>query len=175
MFFLRPASEIRPVSTRNLRFSAAFSGSLPVLITSRIRAASALPSSRTLDCSAFVVSRSTCALPFIQVTHAFPPAASAAAPRVTTSGVDHRERDVSCSLSSTSRLRSSYSPRHFSRSNSTAVCSGDIAPDLYLLSIELMDAAENGLPRSFMNPRAASSAETSRSDLWPPLGRRRRN
>jgi hypothetical protein len=28
--------------------------------------------------------------------------------------------------------------------------------DLYLLSIELIEAAENGLPRSFMIPRAAS-------------------
>ena len=32
---------------------------------------------------------------------------------------------------------------------------------LYLLSIELMDAAENGRPRSFMMARAASSAEIS--------------
>ena len=37
-----------------------------------------------------------------------------------------------------------------------------------------MDAAENGTPRSFMMPRCAKSAEMSRSDLWPPLGRLRR-
>jgi hypothetical protein len=42
--------------------------------------------------------------------------------------------------------------------------------DLYLLSIELIEAAENDLPRSFMIPRAASSAEISLSDLWPPFG-----
>jgi hypothetical protein len=45
----------------------------------------------------------------------------------------------------------------------------------YLPSIELIAAAENGLPRSFMMPRDASSAEISRSDLRPPLGRLRRN
>jgi hypothetical protein len=42
-------------------------------------------------------------------------------------------------------------------------------------SIEEIEAAENGLPRSFMMPRRASSAEISLSDLWPPLGRLRRN
>jgi hypothetical protein len=30
---------------------------------------------------------------------------------------------------------------------------------IYLTSIELIDAAENGFPRSFMMPRWASSAE----------------
>jgi hypothetical protein len=34
----------------------------------------------------------------------------------------------------------------------------------YLPSIELIEAAENGLPRSFMMPRKASSAEISRSE-----------
>jgi hypothetical protein len=33
-----------------------------------------------------------------------------------------------------------------------------------------MDAAENDFPRSFMKPRCSSSAEISRSDLWPPFG-----
>jgi hypothetical protein len=37
--------------------------------------------------------------------------------------------------------------------------------------MELIDAAENGRPRSFMMPRAVSSAEISLNDLWPPLGR----
>jgi hypothetical protein len=35
-------------------------------------------------------------------------------------------------------------------------------------SIELIEAAENGFPRSFMMPRCASSAEMSRRDRWPP-------
>jgi hypothetical protein len=39
------------------------------------------------------------------------------------------------------------------------------APRRYLASIELIDAAEKGLPRSFMIPRWASSAEMSRSDM----------
>jgi hypothetical protein len=42
-------------------------------------------------------------------------------------------------------------------------------------NMEAIDAAENGLPRSFMMPRCASSAEISRSDRCPPLGRRRRS
>jgi hypothetical protein len=36
-------------------------------------------------------------------------------------------------------------------------------------SIDAIEAAENGTPRSLRCPRAASSAEMSRSDLWPPL------
>jgi hypothetical protein len=46
--------------------------------------------------------------------------------------------------------------------------------DLYLLSIELIEAAENDLPRLFMIPRAASSAEISVSDLWSGERMRRR-
>jgi hypothetical protein len=42
-------------------------------------------------------------------------------------------------------------------------------------SIEEIEAAENAFPRSFLNPRAASSAEISRNDCWPPFGRRRRS
>jgi hypothetical protein len=49
-------------------------------------------------------------------------------------------------------------------------------PLVYLASIELIEAAENGAPRSLRCPRAASSAEISRSERWPPFGlfRRRR-
>ena len=36
--------------------------------------------------------------------------------------------------------------------------------------MEEIDAAENAFPRSFMKPRAASCAEISRSDRWPPFG-----
>jgi hypothetical protein len=37
------------------------------------------------------------------------------------------------------------------------------------LSIESMDAVENGLPRSFLMPRCASSAAISLNDFWSPF------
>ena len=43
------------------------------------------------------------------------------------------------------------------------------------LSIELIDGAENGTPRSLKMPLAASSTAISLSGLWPPFGRFRRN
>jgi hypothetical protein len=43
------------------------------------------------------------------------------------------------------------------------------------LSIELIDGAENGTPRSLKMPLAASPAAISLSGLWPPFGRLRRN
>jgi hypothetical protein len=70
-------------------------------------------------------------------------------------------------------LRSIFSPQRATRSiNAVGYLSID-AENGYL-SIELIDGAEDGTPRSLKMPRGASSAEISLSDLWPPFGRFRR-
>jgi len=140
---LRRSLEIRPASTRNLRLLAAFSAS-PVLIISRMRVASALSSSRSLVSAAFEASSTM-----------LPIAVTTAAPTATTIVVNHRVRCL-CS-----RLRSSCSACHFSRSNSGDDCS-DMNLTSTLVSIEFRASPCRRRSRCPTTGRMGGSRLTSR-------------